>query len=124
MWINVAYSALAVVAVLVAAGAIWVVAQAAGAAQALSAMSELRTRITELETAFGGFAEQFELSYIRSAAKIGKLRRQLAKERGEDEDSDEEAERVPVERSESTSVPAFRSGADVLRFAKDQKLVS
>lgn len=46
-------------------------------------------RIDALEMAFAGFADQYELSFVRNNAKLGKLRKALARERGEEEEEEE-----------------------------------
>lgn len=117
------YSLLAIAGVLVLSGAIWTVAAGFGAARALEALSDLRTRTTELEIAFQGFAEQYEISNTRSAAKIGKLRRKV--ERLEDGDDEDEESGTAREAPSLGVQPAPRivSGSDVLRVAREKGLV-
>lgn len=95
MWIIGTYTLLAVVAVVALSGAAFIVGVRQGAETAAAQLSEARMRLTELETAFAGFSEQYELSYVRSSAKIGKLRRTLARERGEDDEEDSGQEALP-----------------------------
>lgn len=45
-------------------------------------------RLDDLEVVFESFRAQYELENNRSSAKLRKLRRQLARERGEDVDDD------------------------------------
>lgn len=45
-------------------------------------------RLDRLEIAFEGFAAQYALSNTQHAAQLGKLRRALARERGEEEEED------------------------------------
>lgn len=117
------YSVAAICGALVAFGAIWVVARAIGAAQALGALSDLRTRLTELEQAFAFFADQYELAYVRNAAKLGKLRRKIeALQDGDDDDQDEPEEAAPA-LVRGAQAPTFASGSDVLKFARDNKMV-
>lgn len=78
------YSLGAVIGVLALAGGLLALWRLIPRPQSSIDFSDLRIRVAELETAFAGFADQYELSYVRNAAKLGKLRRALAKERGED----------------------------------------
>lgn len=116
------YSLLALVGSLIVAGAIFAVGRVIGAAGALEGVSELRTRITELEIAFAGFAEQYEISNTRSAAKIGKLRRKIERlEDGEEDHPEEEPQHQP--HAPAAAAPTFATGADVLKFAKQRGVI-
>lgn len=76
-------------------------------------LTSLRGRVSELETVFAGFADQYELSFVRNAAKLGKLRRALAKERGED--VEEEADVQP--QTPATTIPEPPSKDTLRRIA-------
>lgn len=57
---------------------------------------ELQMKVTELEFSVVSIADQFEQSVRTNSSKLGKLRRQLARERGEDiEDVEEASDQVP-----------------------------
>lgn len=60
-------------------------------------------RLLTLETVFQGFADQYELSFVRNQAKLGKLRRALARERGEEPEEPEGPPQEPAEPSVLTS---------------------
>lgn len=117
------YSLAAISGVLVLTGAIWTVARAIGASQALGALSDLRTRLQELEQAFAFFADQYELAYVRNAAKLGKLRRKIEALQDGDDDEQDEPEEVASTVTRGAQAPVFASGSDVLKFAKDHKMV-
>ena len=117
------YSLLALGAVIVLSGAIFIMGRAMGAAGALEGASELRQRVTELEIAFASFAEQYEISNTRSAAKIGKLRRKIDRlEDGEDPEREEEPREVSTLPAPADP-PAFNSGSDVLKYGKAKGII-
>ena len=117
------YSLLALGAVLVLSGAIFIMGRAMGAAGALEGASELRQRVTELEIAFASFAEQYEISNTRSAAKIGKLRRKIDRlEDGDDPDREDDPA-LPLPAPPPPGPPAFNSGSDVLKYGKAKGII-
>lgn len=58
-------------------------------------------RLDDLEVVFESFRAQYELENNRSSAKLRKLRRQLARERGEDVDDEPEARATPEQTTQA-----------------------
>lgn len=114
------YSLLGLGAAIVVSGAVFVVGRTIGAAAMLEGTSELRTRLSELEIVFAAFAEQYEISNTRSAAKIGKLRRKVERLEDGDDGDDEEGEAPPVV---APAPPQLVTGSDVLRLARQKGIV-
>lgn len=103
------YSLGALSGVLSAAGALWLFWRLTPRPLDQEALRDALTDLADLKLAFAGFADQYELAYIRNAAKLGKLRRQIAKLRDEDiiEDDGDEAPADGV----VTLPPATAAGA-------------
>lgn len=92
------YSLGALSGVLSAAGAFWLFQRVTLRPLDQQSLRDALADLAELKLTFAGFADQYELTYIRNAAKLGKLRRALAKERGEDiEDPEEASGQVPAD---------------------------
>lgn len=96
MWEFITYGLGAISAVLFLAAGLITVHRVIPKLLPADEISELRARIATLELTFQGFADQYELSVVRNTAKIGKLRRQLARERGDDPEEEEEPQTAPV----------------------------
>ena len=102
-------------AVLALAGAFWVGRLLSRPYPDAKAVREALARQEELEIIFQTFAAQFELTINRDQAKLGKLRRALARERGEEEE-EPEPETVP-----DRQVTDFPNTKAALRIAARQQ---
>ena len=74
-------------------------------------------RVTELETGFQSFAAQFELEVNRSKQKLARLKRDLARERGEDMEEEEPGRPGPAETAPVLPLDGPHLKADLRRKA-------
>lgn len=81
-----AYSLGAIASVLALAGGLLALWRLIPRSMPVERITDHEARLTGLEIAFEGFAAQYALTNTQSKAQIGKLRRALARERGEDEE--------------------------------------
>lgn len=88
MWQFMAYGVGAVIGVLVLMGGLLALRAYIPAPTPTQDTTAAHRRLDDLEVVFESFRAQYELENNRSSAKLRKLRRQLARERGEDVDDE------------------------------------
>lgn len=84
----------------------------------------VRAELSDLQVQFLDFADRYELSVARNAAKVGKLRRKLAHAEGDELVEEDEVEPNPAPPPPTTPGVVQMSKADLWNRANARKAAS